>query len=979
MVFGTANLGMPYGRSRWRGVPSKAAAFELLDAAWSVGIRTFDTAEAYELAPERLREWLDARGRARCARVITKVTPAQGSQLAPALDQALRRFEGCEQRTLLSHGPCNGAVWDAFRAAANDHVPLGQSVYGTEEVAAALHLPGVNLVQAPGNVLDDGALRVRGSSAVALDLRSVFLQGLLLEEPEVAECRVPGSGVIAAAVQRIARELGVALAALLLASVRIATRAGDRLVIGAERPRDLEDALGGLSLDKKIAETFATRVRQAVGGTVPTSISDPRKWPKERASSEGHRAGLPRVVAVVQARSGSSRLPRKVLAPVGHKSLVERVVAQVRGSRLVDDVIVATSTEPSDDELARHLEHSGIKVFRGALDDVLARFVGAAEAADGDVIVRITGDCPLTTPDTIDAVTLAFFRSGVDYATNTAPYSRPDGLDVEVMTRAALQRAHAETESGGGPDREHVTPYLRRADWARKLFYVHRDGPDGRGLRWTVDGPEDLEQVRRIWERLDALGSGPHFYEAIMRVAAAVGTVNAGEIVNRGYYKSLFDGASGAKAAPRRLDQTLRLLDRSAQTIPGGAQTYSKSWRQHIRGVSPLFLDRGQGAYVWDVDGNQYVDLIQGLLANILGYAHPDVNRAVAEQCGTGHSFSLPHPKEIELAERLTRLIPCAEMVRFVKNGSDATAAAVRVARAFTGRSHMAVCGYHGCQDWYIGTTSRSAGVPDAVRSLAHPFPYNNLAELEKLLAGRRDEFAAVIMEPYTFYEPDAGYLEGVRELTQRHGALLIFDEICTGFHLGLGGAQRRFGVIPDLATFGKAMGNGYPISCVVGRRDIMQKFEDVFVSYTFGGEVGAMAAALVVLDVLEHTSALDRMEGAGIRLRDGVNAFAQEAGLGDRVRTHGHPRWQLIRFLDTNGQEDEVLRALWLQEVTRRGVLVLSTHNTCAALDETAVEHVLRAYAEAFKYVGSVLKRGDDLRGHLDGPVPTPAFRVRA
>src|SRR5438445_813252 len=349
LVFGTANIGMPYGRSRWRGVPSKADAFELLDAAWSVGIRAFDTAEAYELAPERLREWLDARGRARCARIITKVTPAQGSQLAPALDQALRRFERCEQRTLLSHGTCNGAVWDAFRAAANDHVALGQSVYGVEDVAAALHVPGVNVVQAPGNVFDDGALRVRGSSAVALDLRSVFLQGLLLEEPEVAECRVPGSGVIAAAVQRIARELGVAPAALLLASVRTAIRAGDRVVIGAERPRDLEDALGGLSLDREIVETFATQVRQAAGGTVPTSILDPRKWPKERASSEGDRAGLPRVVAVVQARSGSSRLPRKVLAPVGHKSLVERVVAQVRGSRLVDDVIVATSTEPSDD------------------------------------------------------------------------------------------------------------------------------------------------------------------------------------------------------------------------------------------------------------------------------------------------------------------------------------------------------------------------------------------------------------------------------------------------------------------------------------------------------------------------------------------------------------------------------------------------------------------------------------------------------
>jgi len=464
-----------------------------------------------------------------------------------------------------------------------------------------------------------------------------------------------------------------------------------------------------------------------------------------------------------------------------------------------------------------------------------------------------------------------------------------------------------------------------------------------------------------------------------MRAAGAVGSVKTGEMVNRGYYRSLFDAASGARAAPLRLDQSLLLLERSERTIPGAAQTYSKSWRQHIRGVSPLFLEKGQGANVWDADGNQYVDLIQGLLANILGYAHPDVDRAVAEQCRRGHNFSLAHPLEMELAERLIRLIPCAEMVRFAKNGSDATAAAVRVARAFTGRQHVAVCGYHGCQDWYIGTTSRSAGVPDAVRSLAHPFPYNSVDELDRLLTSCPREFAAVIMEPYTFYDPDPGYLDGVRELAHRHGALLIFDEICTGFHLGLGGAQKRFGVIPDLATFGKAMGNGYPISCVVGRRDVMRTFDDVFVSYTFAGEAGAIAASLAVLEILEHTNALERMEAAGIRLRDAVNALAEEAGFGTRVRTYGHPRWQLIRFVDAKGQEDDTLRALWLQEVTRRGVLVLSTHNTCAALDEAAIEHVLRAYAEGFKYVGGLLRRGEDLRAQLDGPVPTPAFRVRS
>src|SRR5439155_2626964 len=193
-----------------------------------------------------------------------------------------------------------------------------------------------------------------------------------------------------------------------------------------------------------------------------------------------------------------------------------------------------------------------------------------------------------------------------------------------------------------------------------------------------------------------------------------------------------------------------------------------------------------------------YIDFISGLGAITLGHCYPAVQEAVPEQMQAGMSYSLPHPVEVQVAELLYEMIPCAEMARFGKNGSDATAAAVRVARAFTGRDKVACCGYHGWQDWFIGTTTRNAGVPAAVASLSHAFPYNDLEALDRLLTGHNGEFAAVIMEPYNFYQPAEGYLEGVRRLAHKHGALLVFDEICTGFHLGLGGAQKRFGVVPD-------------------------------------------------------------------------------------------------------------------------------------------------------------------------------------
>ncbi len=683
-----------------------------------------------------------------------------------------------------------------------------------------------------------------------------------------------------------------------------------------------------------------------------------------------------KVVAIVQARTLSSRLPGKVLASIGPKVMIERMLAQLRGAASIDEIVIATSRDSSDDALAARVSKGGIRVFRGDLNDVLGRYVAASQWAQADVIVRLTGDCPLHTPDTVDEVVAAFLAAGVDYASNNEPYSRPDGLDVEVFTNDVLLRAAR--ESIAGPDREHVTPFLRRNAGVRRLHHIHSSGPYGGGARWTVDDRADLEFARRVWEKLDLAGPGPHDYETVMTAAASVAPTNSGAINNFGYYKSLHESAGSGKAPPLRLTESEALLERSSQVIPGGAQTYSKSWRQHIRGVSPIFLERGAGARVWDADGNEYVDLVQGLLPNILGYAHPAVDRAAFERAGMGHSFSLPNKLEVELAERLVAIIPCAEMVRFAKNGSDATSGAVRTARAFTGRDRVAICGYHGWHDWYIGTTTRSAGVPAAVQDLSHTFPYNDLGALETLLGSRPGEFAAVIMEPFNFFWPADGYLEGVKELAKKHGALLIFDEICTGFHLGLGGAQRLFGVTPDLATFGKAMGNGYAISCVAGRRDIMETFNEVFMSFTFAGDVSAMAASSAVLDVLESGDAYHRMDAAATALADGARALADLGGVGERFVTQGHNNWLLLRFIDESGADDPVLRALWLQEVTRRGVLVISTHNISAALGRAEVDHVLSAYAAAFSYIGSLITAGENLEANLDGPVPTPAFRVR-
>ena len=672
---------------------------------------------------------------------------------------------------------------------------------------------------------------------------------------------------------------------------------------------------------------------------------------------------------------GSSRFPGKTLADLSGRPMLWHVVNRVKKAQSLDKVVVATTDAAADDAIAQFCEREGISCFRGSEQDVLDRFYQAAKANAADVLVRVTADCPLIDPAVMDKVVARFGRGDCDYASNIVRYTYPDGLDTEVFSFAALE--HAWREAAKPSEREHVTPYLRTEKF--RIAGVESEIPvSPNQFRWTVDHPQDLEFVRKVYAEFS--GNGDFGFREVfdlLKRRPDLATIQAETITNEGYFKSLYQQAAAGAAPKRTLTQSRAWLDRAKKIIPGAAQTFSKGHTQYVQGVAPVFLERGKGCRVWDVDGNEYIDYVQGLLPNILGYANEEVNAAVTAQLSEGHSFSLPHPLEVKLAERLTQMIPCAEMVRFGKNGSDATSGAVRAARAFTKRDRIACCGYHGWQDWYIGSTTRNAGVPQAVRDLTHPFVYNDLASLEKLFAEHPGEFAAVIMEPFNFADPAPGFLDGVKALAHEQGAQLIFDEICVGFHFGLGGAQELFGVTPDLACFGKAMGNGFPISCVVGRADVMHVFEEIFYSFTFAGEVGSMAAAMKVLDILEQTNALAEIESNGRTLQDGVNAMAKEAGLAKRVRAIGRPQWSLLKFTEANGADSPLLKNLFQQEAVKRGVLLLATHNMTAAHNGPAIHQTLEIYAEVFKTLASWTEDSNPVR-FLEGPMSQPVFKVR-
>jgi glutamate-1-semialdehyde aminotransferase len=418
------------------------------------------------------------------------------------------------------------------------------------------------------------------------------------------------------------------------------------------------------------------------------------------------------------------------------------------------------------------------------------------------------------------------------------------------------------------------------------------------------------------------------------------------------------------------LDRSNAWWERAERIIPCGTQTLSKGPSQFVQGVSPIYLQRGHGSHVWDVDGNEYVDFPMALGPVILGYAEPAVDQAIRRQLDDGITFTLMHPLEVEVAERIVALCPGVEAVRFGKSGSDAMAAAVRAARAHTGRSHVLVAGYHGWHDWYVGSTTRNRGVPPEVAALTTTFAYNDLAGLAEALDARRGQVAAVVLEPSGLETPEPGFLEGVVALAREHGAVSIFDEVITGFRLAPGGARQRYGVIPDLSCYGKALGNGMPISAVAGSWEVMGAFEDVFFSMTHGGETLSLAAAAAVLDTVADGTVLAGIQSLGERMIGGLRDLVETHGLHDRIRIGGEAPRSVVAFA---GPDHLVVRS-WVQQcLVRHGFLFNGSMFICARHTVEEVEGALAAFDEA----GKALAEHGDVAHLLEGPPVQPVFRA--
>ena len=429
------------------------------------------------------------------------------------------------------------------------------------------------------------------------------------------------------------------------------------------------------------------------------------------------------------------------------------------------------------------------------------------------------------------------------------------------------------------------------------------------------------------------------------------------------------------KSLRSRAQKSSAFLKKAQRIIPLGSQMFSRSYMQWIKGVAPLYVKNAKGAHLWDIDGNEYIDYINSLLAVILGYQYPAVDKAISAQMKKGISFSLSSTLEYDLSQLLIKHIPSAEMVRFAKNGSDAPSGAIRLARAVTGRDHVAACGYHGWHDWYIGATTRNLGVPGTVCKMTHLFKYNDLDSLEKIL--KRYKCAAVIMEPMNYIEPETGFLEGAKRLAHKYGALFIFDEIITGFRFHIGGAQKLFGVTPDLSTFGKSMSNGMPISALVGKREYMEKVKDIFYSFTFSSETLSIAAAIATIKEMETKPVTKTIWTNGARLQGTVNALIEKENMEETLSVVGKPCWQVFSIKGTKKYSPLHIKTYIQQELLRRNILWYGQHNMSYSHTKKDLDKTIVAYKEIIPLLGEVIRR-NRLEQKLEGGLISDIFKVR-
>ncbi len=670
-----------------------------------------------------------------------------------------------------------------------------------------------------------------------------------------------------------------------------------------------------------------------------------------------------RVVCIVQARLGSSRLPGKVLKKIENVPIIHILLKRLENSKKIDQIIVATPDTVKDKPLHDFLKNINYEFIKGSESNVLNRFVKASKKYNADVVVRITGDCPLVDPALVDFMIEQFKVKNVDYLTNTLPPTYPDGLDIEVFSSKALYESSKLTKNDN--DLEHVTPFIRNSKKYTKYNISHDVNLSE--MRWTLDEKEDLNVIRNIFKYFSP--KIDFSWEDVLNLF----TIEPKLFEDNNLYKRN-EGSSMGKGQ--------KLYKKAKNLIPGGNMLLSKRPEMFLPDIWPSYFSKTKGCHVWDLDGKKYTDMsIMGIGTNILGYGNKEVDEAVAEVISKGNMSSLNCPEEVYLAEKLIEINPWSDMVRLARSGGEANAIAIRIARAATGKDQVAICGYHGWHDWYLSANLgdksnldslllpglEPAGVPKNLEGTVLPFKYNDYEYLETLV--KNSNIGVIKMEVMRNDEPQNNFLSKVRDLANKHGIVLIFDECTSGFRETFGGLHKKFDVEPDMAMYGKALGNGYAITAIVGKKEIMEAAQSSFLSSTFWTERIGPSAALKTLQIMEIKRSWDEISQTGKSIKEDWRSLANKHDLDIHITG-------LSALPSFSFKTDDNLKykTFITQEMLKKGYLAAMSVYVCTEHTEQIIKGYMFELDKIFKKIKE-FEDGDNIDNYLEGPVCHSGF----
>lgn len=669
-----------------------------------------------------------------------------------------------------------------------------------------------------------------------------------------------------------------------------------------------------------------------------------------------------KITALIQARMGSNRLPGKVCLPlVQDRTVLTVLIERLQRSKLVDQIVVATGPETKNAKIINLAKQLGVESYTGSEENVLSRFYHAASEYKSDVVVRITADCPLIDATLVDELLLKFFISRPDYLSNISPPSFPDGLDIEIFSFSCLKKTYQNAVSDF--DKEHVTPYMRTS----KQFRVEnvRNSEDYSDLRWTIDEQIDLEHVREIFEKH---GDGIHLsWEEALTVVQKF---------------NLYSNQNISRNEGSEMSKGQKIWRRAKQVIPGGNMLLSKRPEMFLPDQWPAYFESARGCCLQDLDGKDFVDMsLMGVGTNILGYSHAEVDEAVLIAVQKGNMSTLNCAEEVYLAEKLISMHPWSAMARFARSGGEANSIAIRIARAASGRPGVAFCGYHGWHDWYLAANHNSEdaldshllsglspeGVPKSLKNTSFPFRYGDMDALEEIV--RNNDIGVIKMEVVRDKDANPHFLNEVRLLANRENIVLVFDECTSGFRETFGGIHKKYEVEPDIAMFGKALGNGYAVTAILGKKHVMECAQKTFISSTFWTERIGSVAALKTLEVMEREKTWNKITNLGIYLRRKLTFACDKNDL--PIYFSGIPA--LTRF--SFGTERELLyKSLITKNMLSQGYLASNMVYLSAAHSEEIIDKYVEAISPTLRLIKEA-ETGVEIEHLIEGKICHSGF----